>query len=89
MTNDNFEKAENALLKIIDEISTKENAVSYSDKLNATVLTLVELESKKPLISPYIPVVALKREAPVSFSATERHENNTEANNTAIGCREN
>lgn len=62
MTKENFEKIENALLKVIDEITTKEQAASYSDKLNATIYTLIELELKKPLISPHIPVVTLQKE---------------------------
>jgi len=47
MTKENFEKAENALLKVIDEISTKENAAFYSGQLNATVSTLIDLEASK------------------------------------------
>jgi len=53
MTKENFDKAESALLKVIGEISAKEQAANFSDRLNATIYALIYLDLKRTaLVSP-------------------------------------
>jgi hypothetical protein len=90
MTKDNFEKAENALLKAIDEISTKENATLYSDKLNATVSTLIQLEINKRSIVIVGNDLLIETANTMGNNPCNAPGTNVLApNNTAIGCREN